>query len=368
VHPAKPSLDLVRSTTDNLVLRSFIAHRRLTRAELASRAGISKPTASESVRRLVEAGLLRDTGERTGGRGRVGTYYGLAAGLGCALVLGVAPEGIVAEAVTVHGEVLHRAELAVRRPTRPDEVVAAVREVGSRVRDAAARSLRLAVVSAADPVDRSTGRLVHLPDAPFLIGELDPADALSPLVDGPVLVDNDVNWAARAERAAAGVDDLDDFAYLHLGEGLGCAVVGDGEVQRGHRGLAGEIAHLVTTGPDGRAVPFTETFAALGLRRAGSTAVDVDGLLAAAGTASTRRALVEAVCGVLAALIALADPELVVIGGGWGPTLVDDIRERSARLTRSVPVRPAAVVTEPAVTGARAHAVAALQAAVTELA
>jgi DNA-binding Lrp family transcriptional regulator len=328
VHPAKPSLDLVRSTTDNLVLRSFIAHRRLTRAELASRAGISKPTASESVRRLVEAGLLRDTGERTGGRGRIGTYYGLAAGLGCALVLGVAPEGIVAEAVTVHGEVLHRAELAVRRPTRPDEVVAAVREVGSRVRDAAARSL----------------------------------------VDGPVLVDNDVNWAARAERAAAGVDDLDDFAYLHLGEGLGCAVVGDGEVQRGHRGLAGEIAHLVTTGPDGRAVPFTETFAALGLRRAGSTAVDVDGLLAAAGTASTRRALVEAVCGVLAALIALADPELVVIGGGWGPTLVDDIRERSARLTRSVPVRPAAVVTEPAVTGARAHAVAALQAAVTELA
>jgi predicted NBD/HSP70 family sugar kinase len=372
VSSAKPSLDLVRSTTDNLVLRSFIAHHRLTRAELATRAGISKPTASESVRRLVEAGLLRDTGERTAGRGRIGTYYGLTADLGCALVLAVAPEGIVAEAVTVHGEVLDRAGRGVHRPARPDEVAAAVREVAGRVREASGSPVRLAVVSAADPVDRATGRLVHLPDAPFLIGDLDPVETLSGLVDGPVLVDNDVNWAARAERAADGGADgaggPADFAYLHLGEGLGCAVVGGGEVQRGHRGLAGEIAHLVTTGPDGRAVAFTDAFAALGLRREGSTAVDVAALLVAARSAPTRRALVDAVCGVVAALVALADPELVVLGGGWGPAVVDDVRERSARLPRPVPVRPAAVVIEPALTGARAHAVAALQAAVTELA
>jgi predicted NBD/HSP70 family sugar kinase len=375
VSSAKPSLDLVRSTTDNLVLRSFIAHHRLTRAELATRAGISKPTASESVRRLVEAGLLHDTGERTAGRGRVGTYYGLTADLGCALVLAVAPEGIVAEAVTVHGEVLDRAGRDVHRPARPDAVAAAVREVAGRVREAreaGGSPVRLAVVSAADPVDRATGRLVHLPDAPFLIGDLDPAETLSGLVEGPVLVDNDVNWAARAERAAdgaaTGTAGLGDFAYLHLGEGLGCAVVGGGEVQRGHRGLAGEIAHLVTTGPDGRAVAFTDAFAALGLRRAGSTAIDVDALLDAARWAPTRRALVDAVCGVVAALVALADPEVVVLGGGWGPAVVDDVRERCARLPRPVPVRPAAVVAEPALTGARAHAVAALQAAVTDLA
>jgi hypothetical protein len=30
------------------------------------------------------------------------------------------------------------------------------------------------MVSAAHPVNRRTGRLVHLPDAPFLLGELDP--------------------------------------------------------------------------------------------------------------------------------------------------------------------------------------------------
>jgi predicted NBD/HSP70 family sugar kinase len=371
VTSARPSIDLVRSTTDGLVVRCLITHHRLTRAELAAHAGISKPTASESVRRLMAAGLLRDTGERTTGRGRVGTYYGLSGDLGHAIVVGVAPGGIVAEAVDVHGDVLDRAQRAVSRPARHDEVAAALHEVAGQVLSGHDRRARLATVSAADPVDRTTGRLVHLPDAPFLVGGLDPTDALSGLVDGPVLVDNDVNWAARAERAAAPAPGPADFAYLHLGEGLGCAVVSDGQVHRGHRGLAGEIAHLVTPGPDGGATSFTEVFAALGLRRPGSTAIDVDALLdTAAGSARTRRAIAQAVCGVLAAVVALADPELVVVGGEWGsrPAIIGEIRDRFARLPRHVPVRPAAVRTEPALTGARAHAVAALQAAVTGLA
>src|SRR3954452_1559146 len=107
--PAKPSLDLLRSLTDEHVLRALMDEPRLTRAELAARTGISKPTVSESVRRLTEAGLLRDTGERTTGRGRVGSYYALAAGVGSALVVGIAPEGIVAETVDVHGDVTARA-------------------------------------------------------------------------------------------------------------------------------------------------------------------------------------------------------------------------------------------------------------------
>jgi len=65
-----------------------MAHERLTRAELATETGISRPTISESVRRLDAADLVRDTGVRTTGRGRVGSYYALAPDLGGALVVG----------------------------------------------------------------------------------------------------------------------------------------------------------------------------------------------------------------------------------------------------------------------------------------
>jgi len=168
-------------------------------------------------------------------------------------------------------------------------------------------------VSAADPVDRATGRMIHLPDAPFLVGELDPVRILAPYVAGPVTVDNDVNWAAQAERDYLGTGPA-DFAYLFLGEGLGCAIISDGQVRRGHNGLAGEVAHLVTPGPDGRAAPFIEVFGPLGLRQPGSTAIDGERLIAAVtragadGVRPPRHALGQAIGGVLAAIAALTGP------------------------------------------------------------
>ncbi|HEU5267597.1 MAG TPA: ROK family transcriptional regulator, partial [Jatrophihabitans sp.] len=246
----KPTLTLLRELTDRHVLDALITAPRLTRAELAERTGISKPTIGESVRRLVAAGLLVDTGARTSGRGAVGSYFALAADLGAALAVSIAPDGIVGETVDVRGTVTRRVTARVRRPARPGPVTASLRRLAHRLQADAPGPVRLAVVSAADPVDRRTGRLVELPDAPFLLGPLAPADALAEVVRGPVVVDNDVNWAARAERQHSGAERLDDFGYLYLGEGLGAAVVSDGDVRRGHRGLAGEIAHVVTTGAD----------------------------------------------------------------------------------------------------------------------
>ena len=77
--PTKPSLELLRTLSDEHVLRALMAARRATRAEIATATGLSKPTISESVKRLSASGAVVDTGERTTGRGRVGTYYALPA-------------------------------------------------------------------------------------------------------------------------------------------------------------------------------------------------------------------------------------------------------------------------------------------------
>jgi predicted NBD/HSP70 family sugar kinase len=366
--PAKPSLDLLRSLTDEHVLRELMQARRLTRAHLAARTGLSKPTVGDSVRRLAEAGLVTDTGERTPGgrgRGRVGSYYALAEDIGTALVISIAPDGVVAEHVDAYGDTVATARQRISRPAQPAQVVAAHMQQDARA------APRLAVVSAADPVERSTGRLIQLADAPFLLGELNPVEVLAPHVSGPVIVDNDVNWAARAEREHGRAGHLDDFAYLYLGEGLGCAVVSDGEVRRGHAGLAGEIAHLVTVGPQGRATRLIDVFGDLGLRRAGSTAIEVDHLLSLATgpgprAGPTRQVMAEAVSGVLAALVALVDPGLVVIGGSWGrhPVIIDAVSAAFGRLPRHVPVRAAELTDQPSLAGARSDALSRLRSAI----
>src|SRR3954471_2926567 len=133
VAPTKPSLELLRSLSDEHVLRALMAQRRATRAELAVATGLSKPTVSESVRRLTAAGLVVDTGERTTGRGRIGTYYGLPATTGCALVVGIAPEGIVAEAVDAYGDVVARAEAEVSRAPGAEHVGRTLKRVAGVV-------------------------------------------------------------------------------------------------------------------------------------------------------------------------------------------------------------------------------------------
>lgn len=361
--PPKPSLEMLRALTDENVLRSLMAHPRLTRAEISARTGISKPTISDSVQRLARAGLVVDTGERTTGRGRAGSYYSLAPQLGAALVAAITPRGVMAEAVDALGHVHGQVRTALEADSGPQVAAEALTSAARQLAGRIPGRLRLAVISAADPVDRETGRLVHLPDAPFLVGDLDPAAVLATTVTGPVLVDNDVNWAARAEHRAGCAQGVDDFVYLHLGEGLGCAVVSDGTVLRGHGGLAGEIAHLCTAGPDGKAMAFTEVFAVLGLRRPASTAIDVPALvelLTGRGERAerVRGALVRAIGGVLSAVVSLADPRMVVIGGEWGlcPGLIGAVDEHFSRTPRPVPLT-AAVLSSPELTGARSRAV-----------
>jgi predicted NBD/HSP70 family sugar kinase len=354
-------VDLVRAHTDDHVLRALMRHRRLTRAELATEVGISRPTAGESVRRLAERGLVADTGERTPGgrgRGRVGSYYSLAPAVGAALAVTIAAEGVVAERVSVYGDAVARAERHLDRPAEPARVSAALAAAVGAACAGAGQPVRLAVVGAADPVDRGSGRLVQLPDSPFLVGDLDPVAVLAPYVAGEVVVDNDVNWAARAERDHLGAG-LRDFAYLYLGDGLGCAIVNDGMVRRGRTGLVGEVAHLFTVGPSGRAVRFIDLFGELGLRRPGSTAIDTDRLLLA-----PREALGAAVAGVIDAIVALADPERVILGGTWGPAVLDGVRNAVAGSPRPVAVDPATVTTTPVLDGVRADAVRRLREAV----
>jgi predicted NBD/HSP70 family sugar kinase len=368
VTSTKPSLALLREMSDEAVLRALMDGPRLTRAELAVRTGLSKPTVGEAVRRLEAAGLVRDTGERTTGRGGVGTYYALGGDVGLALAVSIAPQGVAVEVLDAAGGVAGRVVEPVRRPATPGEVtgvlaLAARGALGDR-------RARVAAVSAADPVDKATGELVHLPDAPFLLGAMSPAATLAPLVDGPVIVDNDVNWAARAEQAArAGAghpDAADDFVYLYLGEGVGCAVVTDGQVRRGYRGLAGEIAHVHVPGPGGLAMPLIEVFGRLGLRHAGSTAIDVGRLRAALGArdgAALAGALAAAVGGVLDAAVAFADPAFAVIGGPWGsaaPFAAELAAVMPAR-PRGIRIAPPQVHDDPPLAGARAAAVRSLR-------
>ena len=63
---ALPRAGLLRDITDTAVLNHVFSVGRITRAELSTLTGISKPTISDAVRRLAARGVLVESGLQTG--------------------------------------------------------------------------------------------------------------------------------------------------------------------------------------------------------------------------------------------------------------------------------------------------------------
>lgn len=348
--------ELLRALSDERVLSALVAAPEpLTRAGLAACTGLSKPTVSQSVSRLIEAGVLAETGLRTGsGRGRAGTLLAVRAEAGVGLAVHAGPDGVVAELVDCEGNCLARRHQPVAVPTSTAALGSALRDLlAGLLRASPVGPVRAVAVSVADPVDRRTGRAVHLPASPFLVGELDPVELLSDLVDPVPLVDNDVNWALRAERdrgALAGPDGTDNAVYVYLDAGLGAAILADGHLIRGHRGLAGEIAYLAP-GVD-RPGSLLDWLDEHGFVR--DFAVQLPAIRQACADPSSRAEIAGQVGGVIRGVGYLLDPEVVLLAG-WGAALAPDVQ----RLLQAQPglapdVRAAAIEVEPWLGGARA--------------
>ena len=359
-----PRLGLLRELTDRHVLQQLLGGAALTRAEIAARTGISKPTISEAVRRLAAAGLLVESGQQTGKRGPSGTYYRVRAGAAAALAVSVGPEGVRAVRYDLTGSTTADVRRAVQVPTDAARVGPVLVQTVRAAVPEVAGTLRSVTLSVAGPVDQLSGRLVALPDSPFLLGELRPLELLADVLPVRAQVDNDVNWAALAEHHEGGGQDLTEFFYAYLGPGIGGASVSRGVVQHGSTGLAGELAHVRTAGPGGRSLRLVECLAAEGLLQPGSPAVDVPRVTAllGGGTAAARRTrdlLVRAVAGALASVAALLDPHAVVLAGPWGMAadFAERVRDELGELS-PVPtdLRRAAMGEEASLAGARTMA------------
>jgi predicted NBD/HSP70 family sugar kinase/biotin operon repressor len=364
----RASLDLLRRITDRHVVDQLLGAATMTRAEIAARTGISKPTISESMRRLEDAGLVVTSGHEVGKRGRAGTYFALRADVGVALAVSAGPTGLVAEVLDVRGAVVRHVERAVASPITSADLIPLLTHVVSQATSDAPGPVLGAAMSVAGPVEPATGRLLHLPDSPFLVDELNARAVVSGVTGADVEVDNDVNWAALAEYHGGNASGLDDFCYCHFGYGLGGAVVRGGEVVRGTRGLAGEIAHIRTEGPRERSMRLVECFAAWDLVQPASSAIDVPRLstILEGATAADRRqreGVIRAVAGAVGSITAFLNPTCVVIGGPWSSVggfnqLLAERLHQTAVVDAEV--RPAALGDEASLVGVR---VAALRAA-----
>jgi glucokinase-like ROK family protein len=337
------------------VLRLVWRERRISRADIARQADLSRSTVSEIVGSFLPTGLVSEIGAGPSRGGRRPIVLEFQDGAACILGVEMGATHVNAALTDLRGRVLawkHRSH-PVR--TDPEGTRALIAELCDACLAASPRAReRLVGIGVAVPCP------VH-PDLPDALSEIvlpdwkgrAGLDQLSARYGAPLFVDNDANLGALAEQWWGAGRGVDDFAYIKVATGVGSGHVVGGRIYRGATGVAGEIGHIAVV-PGGlpcicglhgclatvvgsaalveRARSLLDDHADSSLR---STALDIDAIenAALAGdplALQVTREAAEHLGIAVAEMLNLLNPSLVVLGGGLarlGELLVEPLRE-----------------------------------------
>lgn len=229
------------------VLAHLGAHGPASRAELARALNVSPALMTSLTRDLLADGLLKELDHSPSQGGRPGRMLGLVASAGRAIGVKVVADHVTFVEVGIDG--------AVRRSaSEPFDAFAS-----TFLTDLTVLLRRFVAAGSSDPllgigvcvpgsVDRQDNGVV---DA-VLMGwrQVPIGKSLRREFSLPVLVENNVNALAVAERLHGLGRRYEDFLVVTIGTGIGAGIVVDGVVQRGSSGGAGEIGHIPMA-PDG---------------------------------------------------------------------------------------------------------------------
>lgn len=312
-----------------------------TRAALGAATGLSRPSVSSAVARLIADGVVEEMRGAPRGRGRPSARLRLSRRRAVAIGIELGRRHSAVALVDAAGEVIAADERPVSPrstlETRAARSLELLAELASR-EDAVLSDVRTVAVGTPGPrYTGASGRPAF--DVTRLGRERERvAEIVGRRLGARVEVGNNTRYTALAVARRHGADVA--LLYLRVDEGVGGGVVERGVPVTGAAGTAGELGH-VTLDPTGPRCPCggrgcLELVAALPaiLRRAGAD--DLDELLARADDPLVRDAIERAAVatgGVLAGAVATVDPTVVVVGGsvaglpGFLPTLERVVRD-----------------------------------------
>jgi len=367
---------LIRALNEQLLLEHIRFSGPRSRADLARVSGLSKPTVSLALANLERAALVREAGQRTGVPGRSALLYEVRPDAGFVLGLDIGHQFLRGALADLTGEILVRSSRKASASSVSGRVAELVRLADDVCAEAGIPRARVTQTVIGSPGVYDPRR-----DAMALTGGMPgwnrPA-ALAGLREafGPALaVENDVDAEALAEWAHGHGQAAGSFAFVHVGTGIGMGLVIGGRLHRGAHGVAGEIAYLPLTDDhqvdrgEARRRGVLEAVAAasavvrearrrgmrgpVSARRVFEAATRGDAS-ASAVVAEEARLVAAAIC----CVVAVADPELIVLGGGIGqaPGFAEAVTESLRAVAPVLPeVKVSALGTDAVVDGCLAE-------------
>lgn len=308
-----------------------------SRASISKALNISKPTVSNIVEELLTEGWITEResafASASGGRKPYHLYFNRNA----KYIVGIDIGGTSTDVgiMNLEGELVSLKQLSTQEYVQDDFTSAISSEVSRLIQKCGLSHKHIMAVGVGVPgiTDVRNGAVF---DAPSLGWKNYPLrDRLSERLALPVYVDNDVNVAVLGEQWKGAAKSKQNVILITLGTGVGCGIILNGRLYRGSSFAAGEIGYMITDKK--RAEAYDPVFSGYGFleshvggpsivkkmadtqpERRQWTAKDTF-QAAMQGDELALNAVDEAVSHIAVALvnvIALFNPECVVLGGG----------------------------------------------------
>jgi predicted NBD/HSP70 family sugar kinase len=327
---------LLRALNERTVLEAIREGAPISRAEISRRSGISKPTVSLALQSLLGAGLVREAERGPDGPGYGAVYFEAVAEAALVVGLDLGARFVRGAVCDLGGAIRARqdVELASADAQGATDAIARLR---ASLFDAAALdpSLVDSVIVGVPGVVAADGTLQVTENVAGLEGRRF-GDEIQAALELPVTLENDINLAALGEQWQGVARGVADFVFLSVGTGMGAGLVLGGELHRGRHGAAGEIDFaLAGVGEtvDPSAAEVSELAHTLAGLTADPRAVFASARRGDAGALAVVDEVARRIALHLAPIAAVADVELVVLGGGIGANgdlLLDPIGQRLA--------------------------------------
>ena len=312
---------LLKRINEREVLETIRAGAPISRAEISRRAGISKPTVSLALQSLLASGLVREAERPPDGPGYGAVYFEPVAEAALVLGLDIGARFLRGAVSDLGGTIRARQDVELAVADAADAVEASARLQAALLAAAGLESERVdSVVVGVPGVVTADGTLRLAENVAGLEGRRF-ASELQAALDLPVTLENDINLAALGERWQGVARGVADFVFLSVGTGMGAGLVLGGELHRGRNGAAGEIDFaLAGVGEtvDPSAAQVSELAHDLAGLAADPRSVFTSARRGEAGALAVVDEVARRIALHLAPIAAVADVELVVLGGGIG--------------------------------------------------
>ena len=234
------SSEVARDINRDVVLELIRTKQPVSRADLSRISGLQPSTISSIAEQLINEKWIIEGAAAKRPRGRRPTLLSLNPDM-VIIVADIRPTQAIVAVVDLNGRFLTRESLPlVSDPERGvNNLIACIKRMRDMHHDKSIEGIGLSLPGRVDPVKQ---RLILSPNLPW--SSYDIKKAVEDATQLQVEMDNDANACMLSELWFGRMDGIRDAVLVTISEGVGTAIIANGQLVTGRAGLAGEFGHV----------------------------------------------------------------------------------------------------------------------------